>query len=60
MGRLIDADALLNYGEYEEYDGSETVKHGWYRIYDDSDYIDYDDDVRYWTELPDVPKEVEE
>lgn len=45
---------LLYYGEYE--DESETVKHGWYRIDDDSNYIDYDDGVRCWTELPEMPE----
>lgn len=50
--------ALLYYGEYEDWETQKT-KRGWYSVNDDCDYIEYDDDIWCWMELPDVP-EVEE
>lgn len=57
-GKISQWYTVLNYGEYEDWETEET-KRGWYEINYDCDYIEFDDDIWCWMELPDMP-EVEE
>ena len=51
---------ILNYSTFEVFDYKDIVKKlGWWKYDKEYGMTDFADNVRYWTELPDMP-EVEE
>ena len=47
---------ILNYGTFEIFDDDGMVKkQGWWEFDKEYGTTDFTDNVRYWTELPDIP-----